>query len=56
MNIAKKTFTPRFNEFCQVFGAAIAASAAVEVRRRPSPRDLRDLGIDAGVFDKIRRF
>lgn len=56
MNMAKKTFTSQLNEFCQVFSAAVAASAAVEARRRPTSRDLRDLGIDAGVFDKIRRF
>jgi hypothetical protein len=56
MTSAKKTFISTLGSFCQTFAAAAAVSAAAEGRRRPSPRDLRVLGIDAGVFDNIRRF
>lgn len=56
MTKAKKSFIQRIGSICDAFGAAVAVSAAVEGRRRPSPHDLRTLGIDAGVFDNIRRF
>lgn len=36
-----------------IFGAAIAASAAVGNRRRPSNRDLDILGIDPKAFDRV---
>lgn len=36
-----------------VFGAAVAASAAVENHRAPKKRDLDILGIDAKAFDRI---
>ena len=35
-----------------VLGAASAAAAAVEGRRRPKDRDLRTLGIDPASFPK----
>jgi len=43
----------RISRAFAVFGAAIAASAAVEGGRRPAARDLRTLGIDANAFDRI---
>jgi hypothetical protein len=38
------------------FGSAVAASRAVEAGRRPRAYDLRRLGMDPAVFDKINRF
>ncbi|MDR7146146.1 hypothetical protein [Rhizobium sp. BE258] len=38
-----------------VIGAANAVSAAVDAGRRPQGRHLKVLGIDADVFDHIRR-
>jgi hypothetical protein len=37
-----------------IVGAAINASAAVEVRRTPKERDLRTLGIEPASFPNIR--
>ncbi len=37
-----------------VFGAAAAASAAVEAHRRPRAADLRTLGIDPADFGAVR--
>lgn len=36
--------------FLQTLGAALRASQAIENRRRPSPRDLQILGVDASRF------
>lgn len=36
-----------------VVGAASAASAAVELHRRPSARDLKTLGIDPADFNRL---
>lgn len=36
-----------------VIGAASAASAAVEIHRRPAARDLKTLGINPGDFDRL---
>jgi hypothetical protein len=38
------------------FGSAVAASRAVEAGRRPRADDLRKLGMDPTVFDRINRF
>ncbi|MBX4962103.1 hypothetical protein [Rhizobium binae] len=38
-----------------VIGAANAVSAAVEARRRPRARDLRELGINPASFDQVSR-
>lgn len=35
-----------------VFGAAVAASAAVEAGRKPARRDLLTLGIDPAAFER----
>lgn len=43
----------RFGRAFAIFGAAIAASAAVENRRRPKASDLDTLGIDPKAFDRI---
>jgi hypothetical protein len=37
-----------------VFGAATAASAAVEGGRKPQARDLKTLGIDPKAFDRVQ--
>lgn len=36
-----------------VIRAASAASAAVEIHRRPAARDLKTLGINPGDFDRL---
>lgn len=36
-----------------VFGAAAAASAAVEAGRKPAKRDLVTLGIDPQAFERL---
>ncbi|RWD21680.1 hypothetical protein [Mesorhizobium sp.] len=38
------------------FGSAVAASRAVEARRRPRTNDLRKLGMDPAAFDRMGRF
>lgn len=43
----------RFTRAFAIFGAAVAASAAVENHRRPSSRDLDTLGIDPKTFNRI---
>jgi hypothetical protein len=56
MSTQRKSFLDNVGSLCSTFAAAVSVSAAVDGRRRPSPRDLNKLGIDAGIFDKIRRF
>jgi hypothetical protein len=56
MSTPKKSFLDNVGSLCSTFAAAVAVSAAVDGRRRPSPHDLKALGIDAGLFDNIRRF
>jgi hypothetical protein len=53
MSVQKQNRGGRISRAFAVFGAAIAASAAVEGGRRPAARDLRTLGIDAQAFDRI---
>ncbi len=50
---AQKHNRGRISRAFAIFGAAIAASAAVEGNRRPAARDLDTLGIDAKHFDRI---
>ena len=38
------------------FGSAVAASRSVEAGRRPRADDLRKLGMDPAVFNRIGRF
>ncbi|WP_137929413.1 hypothetical protein [Mesorhizobium comanense] len=38
------------------FGSAVAASRAVEAGRKPRADDLRKLGMDPVVFNRIGRF
>ncbi|UCI19419.1 hypothetical protein FJ970_00120 [Mesorhizobium sp. B2-1-8] len=38
------------------FGSAVAASRAVEAGRKPRADDLRNLGMDPAVFNRIGRF
>lgn len=40
--------------FFDVFASAISVSHAVESRRQPKARDLRNLGIDPAAFRDIR--
>jgi hypothetical protein len=53
MSAQKHTRGGRIGRAFAIFGAAIAASAAVEGRRRPAARDLNALGIDAQEFNRI---
>ena len=38
------------------FGSAVAASRAVEAGRKPRADDLRQLGMDPAIFNRIGRF
>jgi len=38
------------------FGSAVAASRAVEAGRNPRADDLRKLGMDPAIFNRIGRF
>ena len=51
----RKVFSA-IGDFFTVFGSAVAASRAVEDGRKPRAHDLRNLGMEPGAFDKIRRF
>lgn len=44
-----------FGQFMDIFGSAIAVSAAVEAGRKPRDRDLTILGIDARQFRNLGR-
>jgi hypothetical protein len=54
MSIKTATRTNRIGRAFAIFGAAVAASAAVENHRKPDVRDLTTLGIDPEVFGRIR--
>lgn len=43
-------------EFFDMMGSAIKAAAALEAGRRPTARDLRQLGIDPVRFNGIKSF
>ncbi|WP_164901776.1 hypothetical protein [Neorhizobium lilium] len=53
MSVQKHSRGNRISRAFAIFGAAIAASAAVEGGRRPQSRDLNTLGIDAQAFERI---
>jgi hypothetical protein len=53
--MAKRSFSTIVSLF-DIFGSALAVSRAVEGRRQPSARDLRNLGIDPANFRHIGRF
>lgn len=53
MSVQNKTRGGAFGRAFAVVTAAIAVSAAVENRRRPSSRDLTTLGIDPKAFDSV---
>lgn len=42
--------------FFDVLGSAVAVSRAMESRKMPNARDLRNLGIDPTQFKTIRHF
>lgn len=42
-----------FGRAAAVFGAAVAASAAIEAHRKPARQDLLTLGIDPQAFERI---
>ena len=53
MSVQKQNRGGRISRAFAVFGAAVAASAAVEGGRRPAARDLRTLGIDGSPEHEI---
>jgi hypothetical protein len=53
MSVKSKSRFGAVGRAFDVIGAAIAVSAAVENRRRPSSRDLTTLGIDPQAFDRL---
>jgi hypothetical protein len=54
MRSVAKTSRNFFSRAFEVFGAAVAASAAVRAHRQPSTYDLNALGIDAKSFKKVQ--
>jgi phage gp46-like protein len=54
MRSVAKTSRNFFSQAFEVFGAAVAASAAVRAHRQPSSTDLNTLGIDAKAFNKVQ--
>lgn len=52
-SVAKKSRN-FFGQAFEVFGAAVAASAAVRAHRQPAATDLEALGIDAKAFNKVQ--
>ncbi|MER9330461.1 hypothetical protein NKJ26_23735 [Mesorhizobium sp. M0152] len=52
---SRKVFSA-IGDLFTTFGSAVAASRAVEAGRKPRAHDLRKLGMDPAVFDKIGRF
>ena len=51
-SVAKKSRN-FFGQAFEVFGAAVAASAAVRAHRQPAASDLDTLGIDTSAFKKL---
>jgi hypothetical protein len=54
--MTKRSTFSAIGEFLDLFGSAVAVSNAVENRRQPASRDLRNLGIDPAEFRKMGRF
>jgi hypothetical protein len=53
MTMQKKSRGNAFSRAFAVFGAAVAVSAAIENRRRPSNSDLSTLGIEPNAFNRL---
>ncbi len=54
--MTKRSTFSAIGEFLEMFGSAVAVSSAVENRRQPASRDLRNLGIDPTEFRKLGGF
>jgi hypothetical protein len=54
MASTNKTRRNAFGRAFEVFGAAIAATAAIQNHRRPEKRHLDVLGMDAKAFEHLK--
>lgn len=53
--MARRTTLSAIGDFFDIFGSAVAASRAIEAKKRPLDRDLVTLGIDPAHFRRIGR-
>jgi hypothetical protein len=53
--MTRRTTLSAIGEFIDIFGSAVAASRAIEARKKPLDRDLVTLGIDPTHFRRIGR-
>ncbi|WP_164754130.1 hypothetical protein [Mesorhizobium sp. M7A.F.Ca.US.008.03.1.1] len=56
MTMTNRKILSAIGELFTTFGSAVAASRAVEAGRKPRAGDLRKLGVDPAVFNRIGRF
>jgi hypothetical protein len=56
MTMTNRKILSAIGELFTTFGSAVAASRAVEAGRKPRADDLRTLGMDPAVFNRIGRF
>ncbi|MBZ9671222.1 hypothetical protein [Mesorhizobium sp. ES1-3] len=54
--MSKRRIFSTLGDLFTTFGSAVAASRAVEAGRKPRADDLRNLGMDPAVFNRIGRF
>ena len=53
--MTRRTTLSAIGDFIDIFGSAVAASRAIEARKKPLDRDLVTLGIDPTHFRRIGR-
>jgi hypothetical protein len=56
MTMTNRKILSAIGELFTTFGSAVAASRAGEAGRKPRADDLRKLGMDPAVFNRIGRF
>lgn len=54
--MSNRTVFSAIGDAFALFGSAVAASRAVEAGRKPRANDLRRLGMDPAIFNRIGRF
>ncbi|MBZ9725207.1 hypothetical protein FJ950_01830 [Mesorhizobium sp. B2-3-14] len=54
--MSNRRISSALGDLFTTFGSAVAASRAVEAGRKPRADDLRNLGMDPAVFNRIGRF
>jgi hypothetical protein len=56
MTMTNRKILSAIGDLFTTFGSAVAASRAVEAGRKPRADDLRRLGMDPAIFNRIGRF